>query len=315
MGLFEDALLAALAGAGEGAVLVSEERALHQTFGQRAAIDGDEGFVGPVRAIVDGLGEEFLAGAAFADEDYGGLGFGRALPPFEDLCQGAVLAHDVRPVVFGGPVAPHLIEQLRALARRFGVVEAEAEGSADGNADSRGPGLGDRRPDVGFAALHHFARALRYLLGRQLHPLRLGIGDGQPAAVGVKQYGFATGHLGDQRQRFLEGFEYPALPVGAVLVGGGEDVSVDRNGKKTMIELALDDADRATFGSGFSASLEDLAHQRGVGVSIRAHGLQAAALLVGDQGRTTADASDQGQRLAQNLHAGNGFGHGQPFQV
>ncbi len=55
-----------LDGAGEGAFFVAEEFALEQVFGDGAAVDGDEGVLPPLAVVMDRLGDQFLAGAAFA---------------------------------------------------------------------------------------------------------------------------------------------------------------------------------------------------------------------------------------------------------
>src|SRR5690606_36300990 len=65
VGLLE---LADVAGvrAGEGAVLVPEELALHELARDRGAVDDDERPALPVRVVVDGAGDELLAGPALA---------------------------------------------------------------------------------------------------------------------------------------------------------------------------------------------------------------------------------------------------------
>src|ERR1039458_3185260 len=52
--------------AGERAAFVAEQFALQQSFGNGRAIDGDERRAGPVAELVNGAGDEFLAGAGFA---------------------------------------------------------------------------------------------------------------------------------------------------------------------------------------------------------------------------------------------------------
>src|SRR5262249_46240139 len=49
---------------------VTEELALQQVLGDSAAVDGDEGGVGPMAVLVNGARDELLAGARFtADQD------------------------------------------------------------------------------------------------------------------------------------------------------------------------------------------------------------------------------------------------------
>jgi len=59
-----------LAGAGKGAALVAEQLGFDQRFGNRRAIERDKRLLGTRAAVVEGLGEDFLAGAGFAlDQD------------------------------------------------------------------------------------------------------------------------------------------------------------------------------------------------------------------------------------------------------
>ena len=91
--------------AGEGAAAVAEEIAFEKLAGDGGAVDGDEGFQGAVGVGVDGAGEDFLAGAAFAGNEYADGGAG------DTLSKGHELAHapgDDRAVaidvgVVGGP--------------------------------------------------------------------------------------------------------------------------------------------------------------------------------------------------------------------
>ena len=76
---------AALQGSGEGAFLVAEDLAFDEGFRDGGAVDGDKGLVLAGRKLVDGAGDQLLAGAAFAgDEDRGGAG-GDQLDEAEDL--------------------------------------------------------------------------------------------------------------------------------------------------------------------------------------------------------------------------------------
>ena len=63
---------APLGRAGEGAALVAENFALHQRFGDRRTIDGDEGPVGARRKPVNRARQNFLARAGFAGDQHGG---------------------------------------------------------------------------------------------------------------------------------------------------------------------------------------------------------------------------------------------------
>ena len=65
MGLLELADAAAV-GAGEGAAFVAEQLALQQRFGDGGAVDGQERRGGPAAVVVQGAGDQLLAGAALA---------------------------------------------------------------------------------------------------------------------------------------------------------------------------------------------------------------------------------------------------------
>src|SRR5713226_1987837 len=60
--------------AGEGAFDVAEKLGLEEIDGNRAGVDGNEGFVGARRSGMNGLGDELLAGTAFAADQDGGTG-------------------------------------------------------------------------------------------------------------------------------------------------------------------------------------------------------------------------------------------------
>ena len=61
---------AAFGGSGERAFLVAEELAFDERLRQRGAIDGDEGTLAAGTEIVQGVGHQFLAGAALAGDEY-----------------------------------------------------------------------------------------------------------------------------------------------------------------------------------------------------------------------------------------------------
>ena len=82
-------------GVGEGAALVAEELALQEGFGEGGAVDGDEALVGPGAALVDGPGDEFLAGAALAGDEDRGPGLGHPFYQGEDLLHDLGFADDV----------------------------------------------------------------------------------------------------------------------------------------------------------------------------------------------------------------------------
>ena len=71
IGDFEEALLGG-DGAGESAFHVAEKLRFEQVHGNGAGVDGDESFIGARGGGVDGFGDDFFAGAAFAGDQNGG---------------------------------------------------------------------------------------------------------------------------------------------------------------------------------------------------------------------------------------------------
>ena len=65
-------------GAGESAFLVAEELGFNQGFRNGAAGDSDKGLIGATAEIVNGAGDQFLAGSAFARDQHGGVEIGDA---------------------------------------------------------------------------------------------------------------------------------------------------------------------------------------------------------------------------------------------
>ena len=53
----------------ESALRVAEQLRLDQFFGERGAVDLDEGLLVAERVVVDGVGDEFLARARLADDE------------------------------------------------------------------------------------------------------------------------------------------------------------------------------------------------------------------------------------------------------
>ena len=101
LGLPAEAVVVAV-GAGERALDVAEELALEQGLGNGAAVDGHEGPVGPVAALVDGLGDEFLAGAALAVDQDRGRGGGDLVHHLVDRAHARALADDVLAALLAG---------------------------------------------------------------------------------------------------------------------------------------------------------------------------------------------------------------------
>ena len=92
----------ARAGTGEGAAFVAEEFVFDQAFGNGGAIQRDEGLLAARGKMMDGAREEFFAGAAFAEQQHGGIGGGDALDLLADFADGSVFADDARKAVARG---------------------------------------------------------------------------------------------------------------------------------------------------------------------------------------------------------------------
>ena len=73
-------------GAGEGAFLMAEEFAFEELLGDGGAVDGDEILPAALAVMVDGAGDEFLAGAALAGDHHRGVADGRRGPIILKTC-------------------------------------------------------------------------------------------------------------------------------------------------------------------------------------------------------------------------------------
>ncbi|MCY1288265.1 hypothetical protein D9M70_372960 [compost metagenome] len=91
IGLLDQAAHTLAAGSGEGSGLVTEQLALDQGFRHRRAIDGDEGSLAPVAAVVQRAGKALLAGAGFAIEQHIQRLAAQALGAGEHLAHGRVV--------------------------------------------------------------------------------------------------------------------------------------------------------------------------------------------------------------------------------
>ncbi len=118
VGLFELAGLADI-GARERALLVAEQFALHQIFGQRGAVDFDERPILAGRVMMNGARDHILADAAFAAQQNGGAGGRHALNGGEDFAHGRAAADDVVEFV--------ALAQLRAQLAIFVAQRADLE--------------------------------------------------------------------------------------------------------------------------------------------------------------------------------------------
>ena len=90
-------------GAGEGAFFMAEEFAFEEVFGDGGAIDADVIFLAAPAQAVEGAGDQLLAGAAFAQDEDGGVGGGDALDELAQFDHFGGFADDLLELVnFGG---------------------------------------------------------------------------------------------------------------------------------------------------------------------------------------------------------------------
>ena len=127
-GLFEEAF-SRLLRPGEGPADVAEELAFGQRGAERRHVYGDERPGGPAAIAMNGPGDHFLAGAAFAADVYAGVGRGDQGNPFEDFLHGRTGADDQPRRVFrrqadGGIHGPGIMFQ-RAFDHPLGHGQVE----------------------------------------------------------------------------------------------------------------------------------------------------------------------------------------------
>ena len=136
------------AGVGECAFDVAEELGLEGALGQRAGVDGDHGARGARRESVEGLRDDFFAGAVLAGDEHAGVGGSDAGDGGEDRLHGGRGGDHLRQI--GG--AEEAILGFEALGAADGVVEVDL-GAQDGEQAGVVPGFLD---EVGGAAAHGF---------------------------------------------------------------------------------------------------------------------------------------------------------------
>ena len=88
--------------AGKGAFLVAEQFGFEQVFRYRRAIDGDERLLRAGAAAVHEARQHFLAGAAFAGDEHGGVRARDLLGELDDLRHGVVAVDHLARVVGDG---------------------------------------------------------------------------------------------------------------------------------------------------------------------------------------------------------------------
>ena len=99
---------------GEGPLLVAEQLRLDQRVGKRGAAHLDERLLRPQRVVVDGVGDQLLAGAGLAADEHRGVGLRDLRHLLVHLPRGTAGADDVREVVAFAQLLPQvrvLVEQ------------------------------------------------------------------------------------------------------------------------------------------------------------------------------------------------------------
>jgi hypothetical protein len=104
---------------------VAEEFGLEEVLGEGGAVDGDEGLVLAGGVEVEGAGDEFLAGAAFALDEDGGVGVA-ANPGHHDVEQSHVM-----------PIAQQSLERTVAVERFLDAIAGRFQPMMQDKADAR----------------------------------------------------------------------------------------------------------------------------------------------------------------------------------
>jgi hypothetical protein len=150
VGDLEQAQLVAL-GAGKGALAVAEQLAFDQVFRDRRAVDGNEGLVAALAALVDLARHQFLAAAAFAKNQHAGIVGGGGIDQAVDAFLRLRLADDLaaflvgtallaQPLVLGGQLVIaerlfHHAAQLDGVERFLHVIVGAFLEGGDGGLD------------------------------------------------------------------------------------------------------------------------------------------------------------------------------------
>ena len=150
---------AVLIGAGERTLAVAEQLAFDERFRQRAAIDRDKRLAGARALVVNGAGDQFLAGAGLAQDEHGrlrGRNFGdqranaihagrsadqprRAFDALQPALERAVLLRELALILH----AAHQRLDLDELARLREIIERAVSQRGDGRLERRLAGQHD----------------------------------------------------------------------------------------------------------------------------------------------------------------------------
>ena len=167
--------------AGERAFFVAEQFAFQKLFGNRGAVHREERLFAAVAVMINRAGDEFLAGAAFAGDERGGVGGGNLADEFEHLLHRLAAADDAEFVI------------LRFQQRLIGN-------------DLLHVARGLERVGDDFLELGNVERLEQIIVGAELHRL-----DGRlRGAVGGHQN---HEQLRDRSARMLRSVSRPVMPV------------------------------------------------------------------------------------------------------
>ena len=90
-----------LPGAREGPAFITKKLCLHKIFGDRGAVDADKGMTADETGIVDGLGEQLLAGTALPLEQDRGIAWSDGLGQCFEAQDLTALGDDVGEMIMG----------------------------------------------------------------------------------------------------------------------------------------------------------------------------------------------------------------------
>src|ERR1035438_6297335 len=174
-------------GAGEGAFFVAEHLTLQQAGGNGGAVELDEGALAARAQVVDGTGEEFLAGAGFAVDEDRGIGGRDGFHLLQDSIQGAAAADDFLEAMVGADFVFEVNLLFRqARVEFFDALIGERVLERDGNL---GGGLREElqilRGEKVFAARTEVDGAERFAVGKH--------GDAAGRAEAFARHDFAGG--------------------------------------------------------------------------------------------------------------------------
>ncbi len=155
----------AVRGPGKGPLLVAEELAFDEVFGNGGAVDLHEGARGPAAVGMERPGHQFLAGAVFPGDEHAGVGGGHQVQRLPELADGLALADNLPgrgrllaqpPVLFRQAgqfqAVPHRQENFVGVGRLFDEVIGSQAGGLDG-VFHRAVGRNDHHRQEGVVAL------------------------------------------------------------------------------------------------------------------------------------------------------------------